>query len=90
MDEPCSALDPISTRQVEDLCLQLKERYTIITVTHNMQQATRIADWTAFFNTETDEKGNRRGKLVEFGLTDQIFNDPATEEAKAYISGRFG
>jgi phosphate transport system ATP-binding protein len=90
MDEPCSALDPISTRQVEELCLELKERYTIVTVTHNMQQATRIADWTAFFNTETDEKGNRRGKLVEFGLTEQIFNEPSTEEAKAYVSGRFG
>jgi phosphate transport system ATP-binding protein len=90
MDEPCSALDPISTRQVEDLCLELKERYTIVIVTHNMQQASRVADWTAFFNTETDEKGNRRGKLVEFGSTEQIFYDPKTEEAKEYISGRFG
>jgi phosphate transport system ATP-binding protein len=61
MDEPCSALDPISTRQVEELCLQLKESYTIITVTHNMQEASRIADWTAFFNTETDLSGKRRG-----------------------------
>jgi phosphate transport system ATP-binding protein len=90
MDEPCSALDPISTRQVEQLCLELKERYTIITVTHNMQQASRIADWTAFFNTETDSKGKRRGKLVEFGLTEQIFHEPKTEEAQEYISGRFG
>ena len=90
MDEPCSALDPISTWQVEELCLQLKEQYTIITVTHNMQQATRIADWTAFFNTESDAEGKRRGKLVEFGQTDQIFNDPQTQETGEYISGRFG
>ena len=90
MDEPCSALDPISTRQVEALCLELKERYTIITVTHNMQQASRIADWTAFFNTETDEQGKRRGKLVEFGPTEQIFQDSKSQETAAYVSGRFG
>ena len=90
MDEPCSALDPISTRQVEELCLELKERYTIITVTHNMQQASRIADLTAFFNTETDDQGKRRGKLVEFGSTEQIFHSPQTKEAEEYISGRFG
>lgn len=90
MDEPCSALDPISTRQVEELCLELKERYTIITVTHNMQQALRVADWTAFFNTETDPTGKRWGRLVEFNPTEELFNDPKTEEARAYISGRFG
>lgn len=90
MDEPCSALDPISTRQVEALCLELKERYTIVMVTHNMQQASRIADWTAFFNTETDDKGKRRGKLVEFGTTEQIFHSPQTPEAEEYITGRFG
>lgn len=90
MDEPCSALDPISTRQVEQLCLELKEYYTIITVTHNMQQATRIADWTAFFNTETDESGKRRGKLVEFSPTAELFSSPRSKEAKAYISGQFG
>lgn len=90
MDEPCSALDPISTQQVEELCLELKEHYTIIMVTHNMQQASRVSDLTAFFNTETDETGKRRGKLVEFSPTEQIFYSPTTQEAKEYISGRFG
>ncbi|MDM9384113.1 phosphate ABC transporter ATP-binding protein PstB [Chlorogloeopsis sp. ULAP01] len=90
MDEPCSALDPISTRQVEELCLELKQQYTIIMVTHNMQQASRIADWTAFFNTEIDEHGKRRGKLVEFSPTEQMFHTPTTTEAEEYISGRFG
>ena len=90
MDEPCSALDPISTQQVEELCLELKEHYTIIMVTHNMQQASRISDLTAFFNTEADESGKRRGKLVEFSPTEQIFTAPTTKEAKEYISGRFG
>jgi phosphate transport system ATP-binding protein len=90
MDEPCSALDPISTQQVEELCRELKEQYTIIMVTHNMQQASRLSDLTAFFNTETDESGKRQGKLVEFSPTEQIFQSPSTQEAKAYISGRFG
>lgn len=90
MDEPASALDPISTQQVEELCLELKEQYTIIIVTHNMQQASRISDMTAFFNTETDESGKRRGKLVEFSPTEEIFNTPKTKEARAYISGQFG
>lgn len=90
MDEPCSALDPISSRQVEELCLELKQQYTIIMVTHNMQQASRVADLTAFFNTEIDEHGKRRGKLVEFSPTAQIFSSPQTKEAEDYISGRFG
>ncbi|MHC0065774.1 phosphate ABC transporter ATP-binding protein PstB [Nostoc sp. UIC 10890] len=90
MDEPCSALDPISSRQVEELCLELKEQYTIIMVTHNMQQASRVADFTAFFNTEIDEQGKRRGKLVEFNPTAQMFSSPQTKEAEDYISGRFG
>jgi len=90
MDEPCSALDPISSRQVEELCLELKQQYTIIMVTHNMQQASRVADWTAFFNTEIDEYGKRRGKLVEFSPTAEIFSSPQTKEAEDYISGRFG
>ncbi|MEH2167112.1 MAG: phosphate ABC transporter ATP-binding protein PstB [Nostoc sp.] len=90
MDEPCSALDPISSRQVEELCLELKEQYTIIMVTHNMQQASRVADFTAFFNTEIDEHGKRRGKLVEFNPTAQMFSSPQTKEAEDYISGRFG
>jgi len=90
MDEPCSALDPISSRQVEELCLELKQQYTIIMVTHNMQQASRVADLTAFFNTEIDEHGKRRGKLVEFSPTAQMFSSPQTKEAEDYISGRFG
>ncbi|WP_375513054.1 phosphate ABC transporter ATP-binding protein PstB [uncultured Nostoc sp.] len=90
MDEPCSALDPISSRQVEELCLELKQQYTIIMVTHNMQQASRVADFTAFFNTEIDEHGKRRGKLVEFNPTVQMFSSPQTKEAEDYISGRFG
>lgn len=90
MDEPCSALDPISTKEIEDLCVELKEHYTIIMVTHNMQQASRISDVTAFFNTETDESGKRRGKLVEVSPTKQIFDSPSTQEAKQYISGQFG
>ncbi|QSJ14507.1 phosphate ABC transporter ATP-binding protein [Nostoc sp. UHCC 0702] len=90
MDEPCSALDPISTRQVEELCLELKQQYTIIMVTHNMQQASRVADWTAFFNTEIDQHGKRRGKLVEFSSTEKMFTSPETTEAEEYISGRFG
>ncbi len=90
MDEPCSALDPISTQQIEELCLDLKEQYTIIMVTHNMQQASRVSDLTGFFNTEIDETGKRRGKLVEFSPTEQIFSAPNTKEAEAYISGKFG
>jgi phosphate transport system ATP-binding protein len=90
MDEPCSALDPISSRQVEELCLELKQQYTIIMVTHNMQQASRVADWTGFFNTETDQRGKRYGRLVEFSPTRQIFESPKTTEAAEYISGRFG
>ena len=90
MDEPCSALDPISTRQVEELCLELKQQYTIIMVTHNMQQASRVADYTAFFNTENDLSGKRRGKLVEFSPTRELFKDAKTKEAADYISGRFG
>jgi phosphate transport system ATP-binding protein len=90
MDEPCSALDPISTRQVEELCIELKEQYTIVMVTHNMQQASRTADYTAFFNTQTDEHGKRSGQLVEFTTTQQMFSSPSTKEAEEYISGRFG
>lgn len=90
MDEPCSALDPISTRSVEDLMQELKERYTIIIVTHNMQQATRISDMTAFFNAEATEKGGKQGYLVEYAPTTTIFNNPAMEATQDYVSGRFG
>ncbi|MGL5807773.1 MAG: phosphate ABC transporter ATP-binding protein PstB, partial [Xenococcaceae cyanobacterium] len=76
MDEPCSALDPISTLKVEELIHQLKEKYTIVIVTHNMQQASRVADWTAFFNVNTAEKGNRQGYLVEHDRTEVIFQNP--------------
>lgn len=90
MDEPCSALDPISTLKVEELMHELKENYTIIIVTHNMQQATRVADFTAFYNAEATEKGNKVGYLVEFDKTERIFSDPQQQETKDYVSGRFG
>ncbi|QUS60125.1 phosphate ABC transporter ATP-binding protein [Synechocystis sp. PCC 7339] len=90
MDEPCSALDPISTLKVEELMNELKENYTIIIVTHNMQQATRVADYTAFYNAEATEKGNKVGYLVEFDHTGKVFGDPQEQETKDYVSGRFG
>ena len=80
MDEPTSALDPISTSKIEELAMELKEKYTIVIVTHNMQQATRIADRTAFMYM---------GRLVEYGETSQIFTNPAEKETEAYITGRF-
>ncbi|MEM8832268.1 MAG: phosphate ABC transporter ATP-binding protein PstB [Cyanobacteria bacterium P01_G01_bin.19] len=76
MDEPCSALDPISTLKVEELIHQLKENYTIVIVTHNMQQASRVADYTGFFNVNEVEGGDRQGYLAEFNLTDEIFQNP--------------
>jgi phosphate transport system ATP-binding protein len=88
MDEPCSALDPIATRRVEELMLELKQRYTIAMVTHNMQQATRVADTTAFFSVDIS-KGGRTGYLVEIGPTKQIFEAPREELTKQYISGQF-
>ena len=91
MDEPCSALDPIATSRVEDLMLELKERYTIIIVTHNMQQAARMSDRTAFFTARADETtGNRTGLLVEYDQTKQIFSNPSDKRTEDYISGRFG
>src|SRR5271157_173882 len=88
MDEPCSALDPIATRIIEELMLELKKKYTIVIVTHNMQQAKRVADETAFFSVDISKAG-RTGYLVEFGPTDQIFEDPKEELTKKYISGQF-
>jgi phosphate transport system ATP-binding protein len=88
MDEPCSALDPIATRIIEELMLELKEKYTIAIVTHNMQQATRVADETAFFSVDIS-KGGRTGYLVEFGPTAQIFSDPQEKLTQQYISGEF-
>ena len=90
MDEPCSALDPISTLKVEELIHQLKEKYTIVIVTHNMQQASRVADLTAFFNVKTTEKGARQGYLVECDRTEVIFQNPREEATMEYVSGRFG
>jgi phosphate transport system ATP-binding protein len=86
MDEPCSALDPISTSKIEDLLTSLKEKLTIVMVTHNMQQASRVADYTAFFNTDE----SRVGRLVEFGRTLDIFNGASEVSTRDYISGRFG
>ncbi len=90
MDEPCSALDPISTLKVEELIHQLKEQYTIVIVTHNMQQASRVADYTAFFNVKTTDQGTRQGYLVECDRTENIFQNPKEEATMEYISGRFG
>ena len=81
MDEPTSALDPISTSRIEDLAMELKDKYTIVIVTHNMQQAVRISDCTAFFLL---------GELVEFGKTEDIFSQPADQRTEDYITGRFG
>jgi phosphate transport system ATP-binding protein len=91
MDEPASALDPISTGAIEDLMQELKTKYTIVIVTHNMQQATRVSDRTAFFYVLTDTKSDTRtGVLVEYGTTQQIFEDPADDRTKAYVTGRMG
>lgn len=90
MDEPASALDPISTLRIEDLLQELKENYTIVIVTHNMQQASRVSDMTAFFNVEMTEKGNRVGRLVEYDETQVIFQSPAQQATQEYVSGRFG
>ena len=81
LDESTSALDPISTSKIEDLAMELKEKYTVIMVTHNMQQAARISDYTAFFLL---------GKLIEFGETEQVFSMPKEKETEGYITGRFG
>lgn len=90
MDEPCSALDPISTLRVEELLHELKEKYTIIIVTHNMQQASRVSDMTAFFNAQATEKGGKMGYLVEYNPTEVIFQSPEQQATQEYVSGRFG
>ncbi len=91
MDEPCSALDPIATSRIEDLMIELREKFTIIIVTHNMQQAARVSDRTAFFTAQADETtGNRTGLLVEFDKTATIFANPSDKRTEDYISGRFG
>ena len=81
LDEPCSALDPISTAKIENLLVQLKERYTVVIVTHNMQQAARVADYTAFMYL---------GELIEFGVTEQMFIKAEKQQTEDYITGRFG
>ena len=90
MDEPCSALDPIATAKIEDLMFELARDYTIVIVTHNMQQAARVSHHTAFFTAEVDEKQVRHGRLVEFNETGKIFTNPANKRTEDYITGRFG
>jgi phosphate transport system ATP-binding protein len=91
MDEPCSALDPIATARIEDLMQELKRDYTIVIVTHNMQQAARSGDRTAFFTAEVSTTGDRRtGVLVEFDNTQQIFSNPGDQRTENYVTGRFG
>jgi len=90
MDEPCSALDPIATSRIEDLMVDLKREFTIVIVTHNMQQAARVSDRTAFFTTDVDDQGARTGRLVEFDATQTIFTSPSDSRTEGYITGRFG
>jgi phosphate transport system ATP-binding protein len=90
MDEPCSALDPIATLRIEELMLELKKDYSIIIVTHNMQQAARVSDRTAFFSVDVTDNGQRTGRLVEFDTTDRLFTSPSNPETERYITGRFG
>jgi len=90
MDEPCSSLDPIATARIEDLMTDLKTDYTIVIVTHNMQQAARVSDMTAFMTAEIDEEGRRMGTLVEYDTTDKIFTNPSDTRTEGYITGRFG
>ena len=91
MDEPCSALDPIATARIEELMRELKKDFTIVIVTHNMQQAARVSDHTAFFTAELDRESDRRtGVLVEYDVTARIFSNPRDERTENYITGRFG
>ncbi len=90
MDEPCSALDPIATAKIEDLMEKLAEEFTIIVVTHNMQQAARVSHRTAFFTADVDDKGERHGRLIEYDETSRIFSNPSDNRTEDYISGRFG
>ena len=91
MDEPCSALDPIATARIEDLMQELKSQFTIIIVTHNMQQAARVSDRTAFFSVEVNPESDRRtGVLVEYDRTEKMFSNPSDERTENYVTGRFG
>jgi phosphate transport system ATP-binding protein len=90
MDEPASALDPIATTRIEDLMHELKKEYTIVVVTHNMQQAARVADMTAFFSVTRGDEGQRTGILVEYDATSKIFTQPSDKRTEDYVTGRFG
>ena len=90
LDEPASALDPISTQAIEDLMHELKKDYTLVIVTHNMQQAARVAEMTAFFSLEVEDDGSRHGILVEYDSTEKIFTQPADSRTEGYVTGRFG
>ncbi|HEY1480458.1 MAG TPA: phosphate ABC transporter ATP-binding protein PstB [Gaiellales bacterium] len=90
LDEPCSALDPISTARIEELMVELRNDYTLVVVTHNMQQAARVADATAFFSLAPVKTGIRAGVLVEFGATNTLFSNPADSRTADYVQGRFG
>jgi phosphate transport system ATP-binding protein len=90
MDEPCSALDPIATNKIEDLMHELSKTYTIVIVTHNMQQAARVSHYTSFFTAEVDNAGVRHGRLVEFNDTSRLFTNPVDKRTEDYITGRFG
>ncbi len=90
MDEPCSALDPIATARIEDLMQELVSDYTIVIVTHNMQQAARVSDRTAFFTVEVSDTGQRTGTVVEFDRTETIFTNPGDQRTEDYVTGRFG
>ncbi|WP_246114140.1 phosphate ABC transporter ATP-binding protein PstB [Streptomyces montanus] len=90
MDEPCSALDPIATAKIEDLMEHLAQEFTIVIVTHNMQQAARVSHRTAFFTSDVDDKGERHGRLIEYDETERIFSNPSDQRTEDYISGRFG
>ncbi len=90
MDEPCSALDPISTGKIEELMMELKKEYSIVIVTHNMQQAARVSDKTAFFTVELDDEEHRSGRVVEFDDTEKIFTNPSDSRTEAYVTGKVG
>jgi phosphate transport system ATP-binding protein len=90
MDEPCSALDPIATAKIEDLMRDLVSEYTIVIVTHNMQQAARVSDRTAFFTVDVAPDGHRTGHIVEFDRTETIFTNPSDRRTEDYVTGRFG
>ena len=91
MDEPCSALDPISTGRIEDLMIELRENYSIVIVTHNMQQAARVSNMTAFFTVELDEdEKHRTGRVVEYDDTEKVFTNPSDERTEAYVTGKVG